>query len=110
MGGFIMLVKYIVVIVILLICASVCWLLHGILYSPVKPGENTKMSIILEVDGGSRDLEHTLRGLKWLRDNGTLKADIILSLNNPDENTEHIARTFSEDCHYISLRNSENRF
>lgn len=105
-----MLVKYIVVIAILLIGSSVCWLLHGILYSPVKAGENTKMSIRLEVDGASCDLEHTLRGLKWLRDNGTLKADIVVILNNPDEITKNVAMAFSKDYHYISTTNSENRF
>lgn len=105
-----MLVKYIVVIAILLICACFYWLLHGVLYFPVKAGENTKMSINIEVNGCSHDLEHTLRGLKWLRDNGTLKADIVIVLNNPDEITRNVAMAFSKDYHYISTTNSENRF
>ena len=105
-----MLVKYIVVIAILLICASVYWLLHGVLYFPVKAGENTKMSIRLELDGENHDLEHTLRGLIWLRDNGTLKADIVIMLNNTDESTRNVAMAFADDYHYISTINSENIF
>lgn len=97
-----MLVKYMVVIAILLCCASVYWLLHGILLFPVKAGENTKLSIQLDLDGECRDLEHTLKGFIWLRDNGTLKADISINLKEPDDSTRHVAAAFSNDYHFIS--------
>lgn len=106
MGGFIMLVKYIVIIALILGIVSLYWILHGLLLFPVKARENTKLSVLLTVDGESPDLEHTLKGLVWLRENGTLKADINISLNTPDNSTALIAEAFSKDYHYISY----NRF
>ena len=106
MGGFIMLVNYIVIIAVILGVVSLYWLLHGLLLFPVKAGENTKLSVQLIVDGESHDIEHTLKGLVWLRENGTLKADIHISLNTPDESTQLIADAFSKDYHFISY----NRF
>lgn len=97
-----MLVKYIVSIAILLGLVSLYWILHGLLLFPVKTGENTEMCINLEVSGESRDLEHTLKGLIWLRDNGTLKADINVMLIEPDNNTRLVANAFSKDYSFIS--------
>ena len=97
-----MLVNYIVIIAVILGLVSLYWVLHGLVLFPVKAGENTKLSIQLKVYGESRDLEHTLKGLIWLRENGTLKADIDLILNAPDDSTALIADAFSKDYHFIS--------
>lgn len=102
MGGFDMFVKYIVCIALLLCLASLYWILKGLVLSPVKGGENTKLTVLLEVNGANSELEHVLKGLIWLRDNGTLKADIEIILNNVDESTVLVAETFSRDYHFIS--------
>ena len=101
MGGFIMLVNYIVIIAVILGVVSLCWVLHGLLLFPVKAGENAKLSVQLTAEGECRDLEHTLKGLIWLRENGTLKADVDIILKNPDESTALVADAFSKDYHYI---------
>ena len=104
MGGFIMLVNYIVIIAVILGIVSLYWLLHGLLLFPVKAGENTTLCVMLTVDGESPELEHTLKGFVWLRENGTLKADINIRLNTSDDSAALIADAFSKDYHYISYK------
>lgn len=101
-GGFDMFVKYIVCVAILLCIAALYWILKGLVFSPVKGSESIKLTVLLDVNGEDSKLEHVLKGFIWLRDNGTLKADIIIKLNNTDENTALVADTFSKDYYFIS--------
>ena len=97
-----MLVKYIVLIAVILGIVTLYWILHGLLLFPIKPGENTELTVQLTVDGECRDLEHMLKGLVWLRDNGTLKADINIILRACDDSAKNVAAAFSRDYPFIS--------
>ena len=79
------------------------WAIKGLMLTPVCSGDSTDIAITLDIDGSERELEHTLKGLIWLRDNGTLKADIYLNLYGFDELTSHIARTYAANFSYITL-------
>lgn len=106
MGGFIMLVNYIVGIAIFLCLAALYWILRGLVLSPVKGGEHSKLCVNIEVNGEEPKLEHILKGLIWLRDNGTLKADVSVNATEPDANTRLVALAFSQDYQFISYKES----
>ena len=65
----------------------IIWSVKGLLLTPVKFGGSTRASITLSVDGPEPELEYTLRSLIWLRENGTLKADIGIVAIAPDDTT-----------------------
>ncbi len=86
------------------------WALKGVLLTPVRSGDNTDISIDLRVSGAEPALEQTLRGLLWLRENGTLKADIRIAAHKPDELTRHIARHYEAEyrCIYYTEDEEDN--
>lgn len=67
------------------------WFLRGMLLMPVKLGKQTQMEVILRVQGKEPQLEQTVKGLGWLRKNGTLPTDLILLDCGMDEHTRIIA-------------------
>ena len=95
--------NFVVGLAIAVIILLLLWSIKGLLLTPVSIGKSTDITITLGIDGSEPELEHTLKGLVWLRDNGTLKADIIIDLLNSDDITEHIARTYAENYSYITL-------
>ena len=68
-----------------------CWLLRGVLMTPVKPGRNVRIRILLTVSGPSPALEQTVDALLWLRANGTLQGEILLEDHGMDADTAEIA-------------------
>lgn len=79
----------------------IIWALKGVLLTPVRTGDNTEIVIGLNLHGHEPALEQTLRGLLWLRENGTLKANIRIIAHEPDEETRHIARHYEAEYRYI---------
>lgn len=102
MGGFNMLVNYIFSIAIILGLVFLYWVLHGLVLFPVRAGENSKLKIVLNISGECHDLEHTLKGLIWLRDNGTLKADIEIVATDPVDSLRLVGTAFSKDYQFIT--------
>ncbi|MCD8255547.1 MAG: hypothetical protein LUC36_08430 [Oscillospiraceae bacterium] len=54
------------------------WLARGRLLLPVRSGAGEKISVVVSVTGSAPELENTVRGLLWLRGNGTLRAEIVV--------------------------------
>ncbi len=85
--------------------AAVLWLimwgLKGLLLTPVKLGKNTNALITLRVNGTEPALEYTLRSLIWLRENGTLKANVEIIAIAPDDTTRSVAKKFRSQYRYV---------
>ena len=96
--------------VIAAILMLIIWTLKGMLLTPVKTGDSTDMEIELRLRGPEPALEQTLRGLLWLRENGTLKANIHIIAREPDEVTRHIARHYEAEyrCIYYTEDDKDN--
>ena len=101
-----MLVNYIIAFAIIVLIVSFCWILHGITLFPIKNGDNAVITVSLSVNGQCPELEHMLKGLVWLRDNGTLKADIVIDAKNPDLETREVGMAFSADYQFIFYNES----
>lgn len=63
--------------------------------TPVKYGDNTKISLNLELKGAEPELEQTLKSLVWLSDSGTLTAPVRIILSETDSHTRHIAESYA---------------
>ena len=75
----------------------IIWSVKGLLLTPVKLGRSTKASVLLTVSGAEPMLEYTLRSLVWLRENGTLKAEI-----DTDDETRSILRRFEAQYRFVN--------
>ena len=67
------------------------WYARGVALTPVHPGKNERLAIVLTVTGAAPGLEHTVDGLLWLRQNGTLRARLFLRDAGMDEDTRRAA-------------------
>lgn len=95
--------NFVVGLAIASIIILLLWTLKGLLLTPVSKGKSTRIGLVIDVEGSEPKLEQTLKGLVWLRENGTLKTDIHLNVSNADELTLHIARTYADNYSYITL-------
>lgn len=80
----------------------IIWSVKGLLLTPVKLGRSTKASVLLTVSGAEPMLEYTLRSLVWLRENGTLKAEIDINAIDTDYETRSILRRFEAQYRFVN--------
>ncbi len=80
----------------------IIWLVKGLLLTPVRLGKNTDAGLILRIHGPEPAAEYTLRSLIWLRENGTLRADILIKTENIDDETRSVLRRFAAQYRCIN--------
>ena len=64
-----------------LLILGFAWLLRmlsGALLTPVRSGRDTRITLVVQARGDAPELENLLRGIQWLRESGTLMADVLL--------------------------------
>lgn len=64
-----------------LLILGFAWLLRMLgcaLLTPVRSGRDTRITLVVQAHGDAPELENLLRGALWLRDSGTVAADILL--------------------------------
>lgn len=71
------------------------WTIKGLLLRPIKVGKNSKVSVIIAAGENSENLESEIRGLRWLRDDGILRADVLIVDTGMDDETAQIALSLS---------------
>ena len=98
-----MLVDFIVGLSLAAVLLIMLWALKGLLLTPITSGENTSISIELTVRDSEPKLEQTIKGFVWLRDNGTLRANLRIDACNADSAAKHIAESYAEKYGYITL-------
>ena len=81
----------------------IIWSVKGLLLTPVRIGKNTDADIILTVHGAEPAMEYTLRSLIWLRENGTLRAEIAIYARDIDGETRSILRRFAAQYRCINF-------
>lgn len=80
----------------------IIWSVKGLLLTPVRLGKNTAAEIVIEVRGAEPTIEYTLRSLMWLRENGTLRADIVVKSYDVDDETRGVLRRFQSQYRYVN--------
>ncbi|MEG0035142.1 MAG: hypothetical protein RR743_00630 [Oscillospiraceae bacterium] len=84
------------------------WAIKGFLLKPVIGGNNMRVTVTLLASGSAKELERTLSGLIWLRENGTLHADILIIDAGMDTAAAEIARLTSKDHASVRVCTREN--
>lgn len=87
--------------------AVLIWLLRGVMLTPVRTGENQSITLVLRVTGNAKELEHTVDGLAWLIQNGTIPAELILLDDGMDEETRNAAELLAADLGIVLRRPEE---
>lgn len=100
-----MLVDFIVGLAIAAILFIMFWALKGLLLTPIMSGDNTHISVELTVTESEPKLEQTIKGFVWLRENGTLRANLRINAQNADAATKHVAQAYADKYGYITLSN-----
>ena len=98
-----MIVDFIVGLTIASILLILLWSVKGVMLTPISSGKNTLLSIDLNVSGKEPMLEQTIKGIIWLRENGTLKAKVHINTQNADTAAKHIARCYADMYDFITL-------
>lgn len=96
-------VEFLVGLAIALILFILLWSIKGLLLTPISGGKSTRLSVDLSLSGSEPKLEQTLKGIIWLRENGTLKANVRINTVNTDTATLHIARAYADKYGFITL-------
>lgn len=64
-----------------LLILGFAWLLRMLgcaLLTPVRSSRDARLTLIIRARGDAQELEQLLRGIRWLREGGTLVADVLL--------------------------------
>ena len=88
--------NFVIAFIAAVLLLLIIWSLKGVLLLPIKQGKNTSICTLVSVNGNDNSLEHTLDGLIWLRENGTLKSEIRIQLTDCDEATWLMAQRYAE--------------
>ena len=73
------------------------WYINGALVTPVEGGKNISLQIYVRALGSAPELEHTICGLLWLIDNGTIPGEIVICDMGMDEYTRMTAQLLARD-------------
>lgn len=64
-----------------LLILGFAWLLRMLgcaLLTPVRSGRDAQLTLVIRARGDAPELEQLLRGIRWLRESGTLTAEVLL--------------------------------
>ena len=85
------------------LCAIAVWYINGALRTPIG-GKNTQIHIAVRADGNVPELEHTVAGILWLIDNGTLPAEVVIIDSGMNDDARFRARALEKRdirVHYL---------
>ena len=83
------------------------WFLRGLMLMPLKKGKNTNIIILVRVAGHEPVLEQTVKGLGWLRANGTLPGNSRIVDGGMDQETEKLAENLSRSVAGVDYHREE---
>lgn len=83
------------------------WRLSGALLTPVCPGEDTALTVVVTAKDTAPELESLVRGLIWLHDSGTIRTEILLLDTGLEPEAAALAQKLSEQRSFIRFSKSE---
>ena len=92
-----MLVNILAALAVSALLALVIWLLRGHMLTPVRAGEDLRLTVVVEVSGSGEGLEAAVRAIAWLRENGTLPCEIEIRGSGLSEAARETAEALARD-------------
>lgn len=102
-----MVIQITLCVLLILGFAWLLWMLSGALLTPVRSGRDTRITLVVQARGDAPELENLLRGIRWLRESGTLMADVLLVDCGLTEEAAALAERLARQCEGLKLCNTE---
>lgn len=79
------------------------WAIKGFMLRPSPCGRGIRITTVLTADGSTKDLEREVTNLRWLREDGRLRTEILIVDAGMDAQTAEIARSLQRRDPTISI-------
>lgn len=93
-----------------LLILGFAWLLRMlgcVLLTPVCSGRDARLTLVIRARGDAPELEQLLRGIRWLRESGTLTAEVLLVDCGLTEDAAALCARAARRCEDLKLCNTE---
>ena len=93
-----------------LLILGFAWLLRMLgcaLLTPVRSSRDARLTLIIRARGDAPELEQLLRGIRWLREGGTLVADVLLVACGLTADARARGARAARRCEDLKLCNTE---
>ena len=102
-----MVVQITLCVLLILGFAWLLWMLSGALLTPVRSSQDAWLTLVIRVCGDAPELEQLLRGIRWLRESGTLMADVLLVDCGLTDDAVALCERAARRCEDLKLCNTE---
>ena len=102
-----MVIQITLCVLLILGFAWLLWMLSGALLTPVRSGRDTRITLVVQARGDAPELENLLRGIRWLRESGTLMADVLLVDCGLTDDARARGARAARQCEDLKLCNTE---
>lgn len=93
-----------------LLILGFAWLLRMLgcaLLTPVRSSREAQLTLVIRARGDAPELEQLLRGILWLRESGTLMADVLLVDCGLTDTARALCERAARQCEDLKLCNTE---
>lgn len=93
-----------------LLILGFAWLLRMLgcaLLTPVRSSREAQLTLVIRARGDAPELEQLLRGIRWLREGGTLVADVLLVDCGLTDAARALCERAVRQCEDLKLCNTE---
>ena len=93
-----------------LLILGFAWLLRMLgcaLLTPVRSSREAQLTLVIRACGDVPELEQLLRGIWWLRESGTLMADVLLVDCGLTDDAVALCERAARQCEDLKLCNTE---
>ena len=94
-----MVIQITLCVLLILGFAWLLWMLSGALL--------TRITLVVQARGDAPELENLLRGIRWLRESGTLMADVLLVDCGLTDDARALCERAARQCEDLKLCNTE---
>ena len=102
-----MVIQITLCVLLILGFAWLLWMLGCVLLTPVRSGRDTRITFVVQARGDAPELENLLRGIRWLRESGTLMADVLLVDCGLTDDARALCERAAQQCEDLKLCNTE---
>ena len=102
-----MVIQITLCVLLILGFAWLLWMLGCALLTPVRSGRDTRITLVVQARGDAPELEQLLRGIRWLRESGTLMADVLLVDCGLTDDAVMLCERTARRCEDLKLCNTE---
>ena len=102
-----MVIQITLCVLLILRPARPLWMLACALLTPVRFCRDARSTLVVQARGDAPELENLLCGIRWLRESGTLMADVLLVDCGLTDDARALCEGAARQCEDLKLCNTE---